>query len=111
MLLMTVLIVMIISAALMLALFSGFLPFVRNYGNMMQYTTAYYGALSAIERGVLATRYAGPGFDGESGWKNGVNGTKYHISDQRLDRFYTYGDGRDSLFWSVKSSTNTVPAA
>ena len=110
MLLMTVLIVMIISAALMLALFSGFLPFVRNYGNMMQYTTAYYGALSAIERGVLATRYAGPGFDGESGWKNGAE-HQGHTSDKKLDHFYTYGDGHDSLFWSVKSSTNTVPAA
>lgn len=110
MLLMTVLIVMIISAALMLALFSGFLPFVRNYGNVMQYTTAYYGALSAVERGVLATRYAGPGFDGESGWKKGVNGAKCHPSDTRLDHFYTYGDGQDSLFWSVKSSTERIPA-
>lgn len=71
MLLMLVLIVMIISVALLLALFSGFLPFVSTYGNVMQYTTAYYGAVSAIERGVLAIRYAGPGFDGESGWKSG----------------------------------------
>lgn len=71
MLLMLVLIVMIISVALLLALFSGFLPFMHTYGNVMQYTTAYYGAVSAIERGVLAIRYAGPGFDGESGWKSG----------------------------------------
>lgn len=106
---MTVLIVMIISAALMLALFSGFLPFVRNYGNMMQYTTAYYGALSAIERGVLATRYAGPGFDGKSGWESGENWVKYHLSDERLSNFYTYGNGQDSLFRKVNSSTNSIP--
>jgi len=56
-------VIMIVSSALMLALFSSFLPFVRNYGNVAQYTTAYYGALSAVERGVLATNYAGPGFD------------------------------------------------
>lgn len=71
MLLMVVLIVIIVSMALLLALFSAFFPFVRTYGNVMQYTTAYYGALSAIERGVLAIRYAGPGFDGVSGWKSG----------------------------------------
>jgi hypothetical protein len=69
MLLMIVMVIMIIASALMLALFSSFLPFVRNYGNVAQYTTAYYGALSAVERGVLATNYAGPGFDGESGRK------------------------------------------
>lgn len=75
MLLMLVLIVMIISVALLLAVFSGFLPFVHTYGNVVQYTTAYYGALSAVERGALAVRYAGPGFDGESGWRsqNGQN--------------------------------------
>lgn len=54
---------MIISVALLLALFSGFLPFFNTYWNVMQYTTAYYGALSAVERGALAVRYAGPGFD------------------------------------------------
>ena len=69
MLLMIVMVIMIVSSALMLALFSSFLPFVRNYGDVSQYTTAYYGALSAVERGVLATNYAGPGFDGESGRK------------------------------------------
>ena len=57
---------MIISVALLLALFSGFFPFVNTYGNVMQYTTAYYGAMSALERGALAIRYTGPGFDGES---------------------------------------------
>ena len=66
MLLMLILIVMIISVALLLALFSGFFPFVNTYGNVMQYTTAYYGAMSALERGALAIRYTGPGFDGES---------------------------------------------
>ena len=49
MLLMIVMVIMIVSSALMLALFSSFLPFVRNYGNVAQYTTAYYGALSAVE--------------------------------------------------------------
>ena len=66
---MMVLIIMFVSASLLMALVSGFLPFVKNYGSTVQYTTAYYGALSAVERGVLAANYAGPGFDGKSGRK------------------------------------------
>ena len=50
MVLMTVLIVMFMGIALLLAVYASFLPFVQNYGNMMQYTNAYYGAISAIER-------------------------------------------------------------
>lgn len=112
MLLMLVLIVMIISIALLLALFSGFFPFVNTYGNVMQYTTAYYGAMSALERGALAIRYTGPGFDGESGRKAQNNGTPNSIgktSDNRIENFYTYGNGNDSLLRSVQSSTDRIP--
>lgn len=112
MLLMLVLIVMIISVALLMALLSGFFPFVNTYGNVVQYSTAYYGAISALERGALAIRYAGPGFDGESGRKAQNNGTPINTgkqSDQRLEDFYTYGNGNDSLLWSVKSSTDRIP--
>lgn len=111
---MLVLIVMIISVALLLALFSGFFPFLNTYGNIMQYTTAYYGAMSAIERGALAVRYAGPGFDGESGRKSQLSGTPFNIgkqSDQRVTSFYPYGNGSDSLFWSIRSSTDRIPSS
>lgn len=106
---MLVLIVMIISIALLLALFSGFFPFVNTYGNVMQYTTAYYGAVSALERGALAVRYAGPGFDGESGWIAGT-GNVGKMSDQKVLNFYTYGNWNDTLFWKVRSSTDRIPA-
>lgn len=113
MLLMTVLIVMIISVALLLALFSGFLPFVNMYWNVAQYTTAYYGAMSAIERWSLAIRYAGPGFDWESWWESEqgeISFSTWNISDAKLDNFYTYGDGNDSLVWNIHSSTDRIPS-
>lgn len=113
MLLMAVMIVMIVSVALLLALFSGFLPFMRMNTSVMEYTTAYYGAISALERGILAVRYAGPGFDGESGWKSQSDGNPVSIGnqgDKRQDSFYTYGNGNDSLFWKVRSSTDRIPA-
>lgn len=112
MLLMLVLIVMIISIALLLALFSGFFPFVQTYGNVVQYSTAYYGAISAIERGALAIRYTGPGFDGES-WRKTTWTTLQNIwkdADKRIENFYTYGDGRDTLLWNVQSSTDRIPS-
>lgn len=104
---------MIISVALLLALFSGFFPFMNTYGNVVQYSTAYYGAMSAIERWVLAVRYAGPGFDGESGWESQARATPVNTgkqSDRRVESFYTYGNGNDSLLWSVRSSTDRIPS-
>lgn len=110
---MLVLIVMIISLALLLALFSGFFPFVRTYGNVMQYSTAYYGAISALERWVLAVRHTGPGFD----WESGRESTAAAVlatgkgSDSRIDNFYTYGNGSDTMVWKVHSSTDRIPSA
>lgn len=109
-----VLIIMFVSASLLMALVSGFLPFVKNYGSTVQYTTAYYGALSAVERGVLAANYAGPGFDGKSGrkawaWAQNQPTKEGTDSDARLPNFYTYGNGNDSLYREVSSSTTSIP--
>lgn len=99
---------MFMGIALLLAVYSSFLPFVANYGNTMQYTAAYYGALSALERGVLAASYAGPGFDGESGRKIWTH--RGNDSDQNPNNFYTYGNPKQSsLYWTVKSSTTQIP--
>lgn len=99
--------------ALLLAVYASFLPFVQNYGNMMQYTNAYYGAISAIERGVLAANLQGPGFDGESGWRwDGKNQESIgNSTDQKIDSFYNYGDpNKTSLYWIVSWSTTQIPA-
>ena len=99
--------------ALLLAVYASFLPFVQNYGNMIQYTNAYYGAISAIERGVLAANLQGPGFDGESGWKwDGENqGNIGNSTDQKIDSFYNYWDpNKTSLYWIVSWSTTQIPA-
>ena len=113
MVLMTVLIVMFMGIALLLAVYASFLPFVQNYGNTIQYTTAYYGAISAIERGVLAANLRGPGFDGESWWKwnwslqNNVG----NPADSKIPEFYNYGDpDKTSLLWKVNSSTAIIPS-
>ena len=104
---------MFMGIALLLAVYSSFLPFVQNYGNTIQYTTAYYGAISAIERWVLAANLRGPGFDGESWWKwnwslqNNVG----NPADSKISEFYNYWDpDKTSLLWKVNSSTKKIPS-
>ena len=113
MILMTVLIVMFMGIALLLAVYSSFLPFVQNYGNTIQYTTAYYGAISAIERWVLAANLRGPGFDGESWWKWNWNlqTNTGNRADYKIQEFYNYWDpDKTSLLWKVNSSTKNIPS-
>ncbi len=113
MILMTVLIVMFMGIALLLAVYSSFLPFVQNYGNTIQYTTAYYGAISAIERWVLAANLRGPGFDGESWWKWNwsLQTNTGNRADYKIQEFYNYWDpDKTSLLWKVNSSTKKIPS-
>ena len=113
MILMTVLIVMFMGIALLLAVYSSFLPFVQNYGNTIQYTTAYYGAISAIERWVLAANLRGPGFDGESWWKWNwsLQTNTGNRADYKIQEFYNYWDpDKTSLLWKVNSSTAIIPS-
>lgn len=112
MILLTVLIVMFMWIALLLAVYSSFLPFVQNYGNIVQYSTAYYGAVSAIERGVLAANLRWPGFDGESGWRWNwsVQNNIGNSSDYKIPEFYNYWHpNKTTLHWRVSSSTKQIP--
>jgi len=105
---MIVLIILILSIAIMLAMFSWFLPFVNTYWNIMQYTTAYYWAMSALERWALAIRYTWPWFDWESWW-DWIGNTIWKSVDWFIDGFYTYWDRRNTLKWNIQSSTYTIP--
>ena len=114
MLLSMVIVVLIIAIAMLFAILSSFLPFSNAYWNIIQYTSAYYSAISAIERWCLAVRYAGPGFDWESWWKfdksdDGHYNT-WNSSDSWIEDFVSYWrDWDTTLYWSVKSKTSSIP--
>lgn len=114
MLLSMVLVVLVIAIAMLFAILSSFLPFSNAYWNIVQYTSAYYSAISAIERWSLAIRYAGPGFDWESWWKydrsdDGHYNT-WNASDNWIEDFVSYWRAWDTtLYWSVKSKTSSIP--
>jgi len=114
MLLGLVLVVVIISVAMLFAILSSFMPFSNSYWNIAQYTAAYYSAISAIERGALAVKYAGPGFDWQSWWKF-VNWTTGHTDigndwDVWSWDFFSYWNSwATTMYWEVQSSTTRIP--
>jgi len=96
--------------ALLFAMFSSFMPFMEKFGDAVEYNTAYYGALSAVERGALVLRYRGPGFDGESGWiYSGTNINTGNQADEYLPEFYTYGAGATDMYRKIRSRTTEIP--
>lgn len=91
-------------------MFSSFMPFMEKFGDAVEYNTAYYGALSAVERGALVLRYRGPGFDGESGWiYSGTNINTGNQTDEYLSGFYTYGGGATDMYRKIRSRTTQIP--
>ncbi len=108
-------IVIIISVAMLFAILSSFIPFSNAYWNIVQYSSAYYAAMSAVERWALAVRYAGPWFDWESWWKytnKNVNWyyNTWNVADYWLEKFVSYWDARrTTLYWNVRSKVNSIP--
>ena len=110
-----ILIVIIISVAMLFAILSSFIPFSNAYWNIVQYSSAYYAAMWAVERGCLAIRYAWPGFDGESWWKYSSSSNSWHYntwnnSDYFLPKFISYWNAwNTTLYWKVYSKINSIP--
>ena len=54
---------LIIGMGMLVGLYSSFLPFFENVGDIVEYNSAYYGAVSSVERGLLVSKYQQPGFE------------------------------------------------
>ena len=108
-------VVIVISVAMLFAILSSFIPFSNAYWNIVQYNSAYYAAMSAVERWCLAIRYAGPWFDWESWWKYENTNVDWHYqtwnsSDFFLPKFVSYWSAwRTTLYWNVKSKIRSIP--
>ena len=115
MLIAMILVVIVVSVAMLFAILSSFIPFSNAYWNIVQYSSAYYAAMSAIERWSLAVRKSGPGFDGESWWKFSRALSAWHydtwsLSDAWIKDFVSYWNAWETtLYWNVKSKTNSIP--
>jgi hypothetical protein len=57
MLLIFIFIVIIVGVALVMSIYSLFLPFINSLGEIKMYNIAYYGAVSSLERAMLTLKY------------------------------------------------------
>lgn len=64
-----ILIMIVVGTGLVMALYSMYMPFLQDLGDVKFYNTAYYAAVSSLERASLALRYHEPGFEGSGGRK------------------------------------------
>ncbi len=91
---------------LFLNVYASFFPFLQSIGHISDYNVAYYSALSAVERGMLVTKYRYPGFMWSWWIMPGV--TWWPLSDQEVF-FVTWS--AQSNRWSVASQTTSIPSS
>ncbi len=106
MLLLFALILMFISMALTVNVYSIFSPFIQQLGDITDFNQAYYGAISSLERANLALRYHYPGFEGSGGNMDGI--WVGPISDQDLTKFGRLNNGSNGMIWQILSMSNGV---
>ena len=100
-------ILVVVGLAIMASMQSLYAPFVEQLTSITSYNIAYYGAMSALERGVLVTRYHEPGFSG-SGGRMGI--TSYGpASDQRVSNFGRISTAPGGMGWSISSAVSRIP--
>jgi len=85
------------------------MPFFQNLADITEYNTAYYWALSALERGILITKYQNPWFVG-SWWRNNNTnfGPNTDANQLELWRITQTGNGLRRI---VNSRTQSIPTA
>lgn len=98
------LVLLVVAVGILASVYSIFFPFMQNLGTVQQYHTAYYGAVSSVERAELALKYRNPWFVG-SGWFTSSE-CYGPSSDCTVDMFV----GSQGLWWEINSRTATIPA-
>lgn len=107
MLLAFVILIIITWLAILSSIYSIFTPFFATFGDIINYNTAYYGAISAIERGQLVLKYRWPWFVWSGGWLDQDAFGKE--SDLILDWFRIWFEKNNWLLWSIDSRTKRIP--
>ena len=107
MLLSLVLILLLIWAAVVGALYSNFIVFYKSFSETDSYNKAYYASIAALERWELVTKQREPGYVWSGWWKwmTGINATSPDYSGFA----YLVQSDDTSLLRDVNSRTNRVP--
>ena len=106
-------ILLLVWAAVVGSLYSGFLHFYSNFEEISNYNKAYYASLWALERAELALKYHKPWYEA-SAWRQNSNNTwTYRWLDEIPDNFsYLSAESKQksSLFWRISSRTTRIPS-
>lgn len=100
------LVLLVVAVWILSSVYSIFFPFMQNLWTVTQYHSAYYGALSAVERAELWLRYRSPGFVW-SGWFlwTGAFGPSSDYTPE-------LSSGTQQWFWwTIHSRTTSIPNA
>ncbi len=89
------------------AVYSVFAPFIENIWNIVHFNSAYYGAMSSLERAQLVLKYRQAGFEW-SWWFFWTNsfGPK---SDSLSWKFGLLTNNNNGLSWNISSRTLSIP--
>jgi len=92
---------------ILVSVYSIFFPFMKNLGEIGNYNTAYYGAISSVERWELVLKYRAPGFEGSGGYISGTN--RWPQSDYKTWLFGFVGTDPNGMRWTIRSRTENIP--
>lgn len=108
MLLAFVLVIIVTWLAILSSVYSMFAPFVESFGDIVNYNVAYYGAISAVERGELVLKYKWPGFVWSGGWIDQVTYGK--ASDVIMSWFSIKFENKNWVMRDINSRTTRIPS-
>ena len=103
-----IILLLILGAALVGALYSSFLVFYSGFGDTIEYNKAYYAAVSSLERAELVLRYRLPGYEG-SGGRLGAD--SYGTAIDHRPTFAFGPEAENGALWDIRSRTTTIPSS
>ena len=118
-----VIILLLIWAAVVGSIYSGFLVFYTNFWETENYNKAYYASIAALERAELVIKQREPGYEWSGGRRNAdihwfvnlvntwnINKTK---SDWKIWSGFSYfaenSNKWTNVFWAINSRTTRIP--
>lgn len=110
-----VILLLLICSALVGSLYSSFNAFFVNFSDSLNYTKAYYAAISWLERAELVLRYRQPGFQWTGGRVNEISypSTPY-TGDNKPNSDFSYfsqNNNTNGILRNIQSRTSQIPRA
>lgn len=113
MLLLTVIVILLIWAAVVSSIYSSFLVFYSNFSQTENYHKAYYAAIAALERAELVVKQRWAWFQWSGWWNASWNIISWSHSDYRPPALFSYlsedSNRPSTLQRSITSRTKRIP--